>query len=258
MTRRVDLNADLGEGFGPWEMGDDAALMEVITSANIACGFHAGDPCVMAHAMAVARAKNVQIGAHPGFADLQGFGRREIQMSPSELRPMLQYQIGAAQALAKAAGGAVGHVKLHGALSNMAARDLALARCCFEAVLDIAPDMVLLVQAETAMHHAAKELGCAYASEIYADRGYGEDGTLLPRAQPGAVLHDPDMVVARVVDMLRESAIITAKGTRLATDIDSVCLHGDSPGAVAMAQALAGRLPGAGIAIKGFSERRLT
>lgn len=170
---------------------------------------------------------------------------------------MIQYQVGAAQALARAAGGELGHVKLHGAMSNMAARDQGMARCCYEAVLEIAPDMVLLVQAETAMHDAARELGCAYASEIYADRGYAEDGTLLPRSMPGAVLHDPDIVVARVVDMLREGAIITAQGTRRTTDIDSVCLHGDSPGAVAMAQALAQRLPDAGITIAGFTERRL-
>ncbi|CAK9074164.1 5-oxoprolinase subunit A (5-OPase subunit A) (5-oxoprolinase (ATP-hydrolyzing) subunit A), partial [Durusdinium trenchii] len=181
MTRRVDLNADLGESFGPWRLGDDAALLDIVTSANVACGFHAGDPCVMAHTMRVAVAKGVGIGAHPGFADLQGFGRREMQMSDAELRSLVQYQIGAAQALARAAGG----------------------------------------RAETALHSAVRALGCAYAAEVFADRGYAEDGTLLPRSEPGAVLHDPYLVAARVVGMLREGAIVTTQGTRIPTDIDT-------------------------------------
>lgn len=257
MTRRVDLNADLGESFGPWQLGDDGALLDIVTSANVACGFHAGDPCVMAQTMRVAVAKGVGIGAHPGFADLQGFGRREMRLSDAELRSLVQYQIGAAQALARAAGGRVGHMKLHGALSNMAAKDETMARCCYEAALDVDPDLVLVVQAETALHRAARALGCAYAAEVFADRGYAEDGTLLPRTAPGAVLHDPGLVAARVVGMLREGAIVTDGGARIPTDIDTVCLHGDSPGAVDMAKAVRARLEAAGVQVTAFKDRRL-
>ena len=257
MTRRVDINADLGESFGLWRMGDDAALMDIITSANVACGFHAGDPCVMAHAMRVAVAKGVGIGAHPGFADLQGFGRREMHLSDTELRSLVQYQIGAAQALARAAGGRVTHMKLHGALSNMAARDDAMARCCYEAALDVDPDLVLVVQAETALHRAARALGCAYAAEVFADRGYAEDGTLLPRSSTGAVLKDPDLIAARVVGMVRDGAIVTAGGTRIATDIDTVCVHGDTVGAVTIAQAVRAGLEASGVHVRAFGDRRL-
>ena len=257
MTRRVDLNADLGEGFGPWRLGDDAALLDIVTSANVACGFHAGDPCMMAHTMRVAVAKGVGIGAHPGFADLQGFGRREMQMSDAELRSLVQYQIGAAQALARAAGGRVGHMKLHGALSNMAAKDEDMARCCYEAALDVDPDLVLVVQAETALHSAVRALGCAYAAEVFADRGYAEDGTLLPRSEPGAVLHDPYLVAARVVGMLREGAIVTTQGTRIPTDIDTVCLHGDTAGAVELAREVRAALQASGVQVSAFKDRRL-
>lgn len=257
MTRRVDMNADLGEGFGPWRMGDDAALLDIVTSANVACGFHAGDPSVMAHTMRVAVAKGVSIGAHPGFADLQGFGRREMHLEDADLRSLVQYQIGAAQAMARVAGGRVMHVKLHGALSNMAARDEAMARACYEAALDVDPDLVLVVQAETALHRAARALGCAYAAEVFADRGYAEDGTLLPRAARGAVLHDPALVAARIAGMLAEGAIVTAAGTRIPTDIDTICVHGDSAGAVDMARAVRTRLTESGVAVQTFGDRRL-
>ncbi|MEM1163644.1 MAG: 5-oxoprolinase subunit PxpA [Pseudomonadota bacterium] len=257
MTRRVDLNADLGEGFGPWRMGDDTALLDIVTSANVACGMHAGDPQVMAQTMRVAVAKGVGIGAHPGFADLQGFGRRPMFYADAELRSLVQYQIGAAQALARAAGGRVVHLKLHGALSNMAAKDEDMARCCYEAALDVDPDLVLVVQAETALHHAARALGCAYAAEIFADRAYAEDGTLVPRSQPGAVLHDAELIAARVTGMLREGAIVTEQGTRIPTDIDTICVHGDEPGAVEVARTLRDRLSAGGFAVRAFGDRRL-
>ncbi|MFT6228308.1 MAG: UPF0271 protein, partial [Paracoccaceae bacterium] len=166
--KQVDLNADMGESFGPWVMGNDAALLDVVTSANIACGFHAGDPDVMARTMALAVDKGVGIGAHPGFADLQGFGRRRMTLPHDTLRNMIRYQLGAAQAMARAAGGSVRHLKLHGALSNMAAQDPAMARACYEAALDVAPDIVIMVLAATAMEDVVRDLGCPWAGEIFA------------------------------------------------------------------------------------------
>ncbi|MEM1360697.1 MAG: 5-oxoprolinase subunit PxpA [Pseudomonadota bacterium] len=258
MTRRVDLNADLGESFGPWTMGDDGSLLEIVSSANVACGFHAGDPSVMAQTMRLAVAKGVSIGAHPGFPDLQGFGRREIRLSGSDLRSLVQYQIGAAQAMAQVAGGTLAHVKLHGALSNMAAVDESIARSCYEAVLELNRDLVLVVQAQTVMHRVAQDLGAAYAAEIFADRGYAEDGTLMPRSQPGAVLNDPEIVAARVLGMIKAGAIITDTGAKIATDIDTICVHGDTPQAVELARAVRARLSDAGMTVTAFGARRLS
>lgn len=244
---QIDLNSDLGEGFGPWSMGDDAALLDIVTSANIACGFHAGDPGTMARTMAQAVARGVGIGAHPGLPDLAGFGRRRMQVTPSEARDMVAYQLGAAQAMARAAGGRVRHLKLHGALANMAAEDEALARACFEGALAVDPDVILLAIACTAQARAAIALGARTAHEIFADRAYAPDGQLLDRRLAGAVLHDPQAITARVLAMLDEGAILTAAGTRLPTPIHSVCVHGDSPAAVAIARALRQGLERAGL-----------
>lgn len=212
---KVDLNSDIGEGFGPWKMGDDAALMEVISSANIACGFHAGDPDVMAATMALAQRHGVGIGAHPGFADLQGFGRRRLALSATEIANLVTYQLGAAKAMARAAGGRVRHLKLHGALSNMASEDAALARVCYEAALKVQPDLVIMVLAATAMEQVVRDLGCAWAGEIFADRAYADDATLVDRREPGAVLHDPAVISDRILSMLREGAIIAESGKRI-------------------------------------------
>ncbi|TMV90669.1 LamB/YcsF family protein [Thioclava sp. BHET1] len=249
---KVDLNADIGESFGPWVMGDDAALTEVITSANIACGAHAGDPDVMAASMARAQSHNLGLGAHPGFADRQGFGRRRIPMAPSEIANMITYQLGAAIAMARAAGGTLRHVKLHGALSNMAAEDLALARHCYESVLKVDPDLILVAQSATALEEAARALDCNWAGEIFADRAYNDDGTLVSRAEPGAVLHDPGEIATRITEMLREGAIITRSGKRIACRIDTICVHGDTPGAVQTARALRDALTAEGIALERF------
>jgi len=251
MARTVDLNADMGEGFGPWRMGDDAALLDIVTSANIACGWHAGDADTMARTMAMAVKKGVGIGAHPGFADLQGFGRRRIDLSPGELANLVVYQLGAAQAMAKAAGGQVRHLKLHGALANMASENAGMARACYEAALRVQPDIVVMVLAATAQEAAARELGCAWAGEIFADRAYNDDATLVDRRKPGAVIHDVDVAASRILKMLEEQAIIAESGVRIPTRIDTICLHGDGPEAVAMARALRDRLEREGFALRG-------
>lgn len=256
MTLSVDLNADMGESFGAWTMGDDAALLDVVSSANIACGFHAGDPDVMAATMGGAVAKGVGIGAHPGFPDLQGFGRRRMHVPHETLANMVRYQLGAAQAMAAACGGQVRHLKLHGALSNMACVDHAMARACYEAALDVDPDIIIMVLAATAMEEVVRELGCAWAGEIFADRAYNDDATLVDRSLPGAVLHDPEVAGPRILKMVQEGAIITESGQRIPTAIDTICLHGDTPSAVAMARAVRTCLTEGGVAVAQFAGRR--
>lgn len=251
--RQVDLNADMGEGFGPWTMGDDAALLEIVTSANVACGFHAGDPDVMARTMRDAVRCEVGIGAHPGFADLQGFGRRRLDLAPDSLANLVSYQVGAAQAMARLAGGALAHVKLHGALANMASESKQMALVCYRAALSVAPDAAIMVLAGTAQQAAAAELGCDTACEIFADRAYNDDATLVDRSQPGAVIHDAAIAATRVVDMVNAKAIITESGKHLPTRIDTICLHGDTPRAVAIAQHVRTALSDSGVDV-----RRLT
>lgn len=249
---KVDLNSDMGEGFGPWKMGDDAALLDIVTSANIACGFHAGDPQTMAATMRTALANGVGIGAHPGFDDLQGFGRRRMKLSAEELGNLVAYQLGAAQGIARRAGGTVRHLKLHGALANIASEDPEVARACYEAALRVDPGIILVVLAATPMEAVARELGAAWAGEIFADRAYNDDATLVDRSQPGAVLHDPEAVGRRIEAMIREGAIICDSGKRIACRIDTICLHGDTDTAVSMARALRGHLEQAGITVARF------
>ncbi len=250
MTARVDLNADMGESFGPWKMGDDKALLDIVTSANIACGFHAGDPDVMARTMRMAVEKKVGIGAHPGFADLQGFGRRRMRLRDSELANLVRYQLGAAEAMAKAAGGAVRHLKLHGALSNMTCEDAAMALVCYEAALEIQPDIVIMALAGTAQQEAAEDLGCAWAGEIFADRAYNDDATLVDRRLPNAMIHDPAVAAPRIVEMVQDGAIHSASGKRIPAQIDTICVHGDGPEALALARSVRDGLTAAGIAVR--------
>jgi 5-oxoprolinase (ATP-hydrolysing) subunit A len=245
--KQIDLNADMGEG-----VGDDAAMLKIVSSANIACGFHAGGPDTMLRVMRMAVARGVGIGAHPGFADLEGFGRRRMVLPEESLANLIRYQVGAAQAMAKAAGGRLRHLKLHGALSNMAAEDRAMALTCYRAALEVQGDLILMVQAATEMERAALDLGAPYAAEIFADRAYEEDGTLLDRSKPGAVLHDGAEAAARIVAMLRAGAIITATGKRIPVRIDTICVHGDTPGAVAMAGDLRAALEGQGVDVAGL------
>ncbi|ATG36769.1 LamB/YcsF family protein [Phaeobacter piscinae] len=256
MSKTVDLNADMGESFGPWTMGDDAALLDVVSSANIACGFHAGDPDVMAATMARARDHGVGIGAHPGFDDLQGFGRRRMQVPQGTLANMIRYQLGAAQGMARAAGTKVRHLKLHGALSNMASVDHAMARACYEAALELDPDLIIMVLAATAMEEVVRELGCNWCGEIFADRAYNDDGTLVDRSLPGAVIHDPAIAGPRILQMVQEGAIITESGARIPTAIDTICLHGDTPTAVQLARSVRQSLSEGGIEVRAFDGRR--
>ncbi|MCB2115354.1 MAG: LamB/YcsF family protein [Rhodobacteraceae bacterium] len=244
---KVDLNADMGEG-----AGNDAALLQIVTSANVACGFHAGDPDVMARTMRLAVENGVGLGAHPGFPDLEGFGRKRIDLPPDRLANLIRYQVGAAAAMAGAAGGRLRHLKLHGALANMAAEDEAMARTCYEAALGVQPDLVIMVLAATAQERAAKVLGCAVAHEIFADRAYEDDATLVDRRNPGAVIHDPARAAARMVEMVNEGAIIAESGNRIPTRIDTICLHGDTPEAVEIARAVRAALEGVGVRVAGL------
>jgi len=253
MTQVIDLNADMGESYGSWPMGQDAALLDLVTSANIACGFHAGDPDVMAATMAQAVAKGVGIGAHPGFADLQGFGRRRMALSGAELANLVTYQLAAAQGMARAAGGHIRHFKLHGALSNMAMEDREMAHICYSAALRLDPEIIIVALPKTAMEDAVAELGCTWAAEIFADRAYGDDALLVSRSKPGAVIHDVDVVATRILAMLKAGAIIGQSGKHIPCRMDTICLHGDGATALPIAQTLHERLTAAGYRLTPFA-----
>lgn len=251
----INLNADLGESFGAWRMGDDAALLQVIGSANIACGFHAGDPVVMRETVRLAVANGVSLGAHPAFPDLQGFGRRVMQLSPKELEATILYQVGALQAMAAAEGGRVSHVKPHGALNNMACADEAMATTVARAVKALDRELILLAPAHSALERAGEAAGLRVAREVFADRSYQPDGQLTPRSQPGAVLHGAQDCVQHVLRMLDAGGIVTTDGQRLPTRIDSICVHGDGPGAVEAARAIRTALEAAGHRLVTLPER---
>jgi 5-oxoprolinase (ATP-hydrolysing) subunit A len=251
--RSIDLNCDCGEGFGAYRIGDDNAMLDIVTSANVACGFHAGDPEIMAKTFKAAKAKGVAIGAHPGFPDLWGFGRRRLPFTAGEIERLIAYQIGAATALATYAGAKLGYVKVHGALSNIAAEDETIALAIARAMKAVEPRLSFLAPAGTKLEKAAHAHGLAVAREIYADRAYTDAGLLVERSCPGAVLHEAGDIAERVLAMVLEGAIITISGQRLAAGIDSVCVHGDSPNAVAMAKAVRARLEKAGIALAPFA-----
>jgi UPF0271 protein len=249
----IDLNADLGEGFGAWRMGDDESMLGLVTSANIACGFHAGDPDIMARCFSLARERGVAVGAHVSFPDLAGFGRRRIPYSPAEIERLVAYQIGAAQALARCCGHKITHVKCHGALANVAESDADVARAVARAARAADPGLVLLAIARSAQVEAANQAGLRVAHEIFADRAYTDDGRLEPRGLPGAVIEDAEEACARVLAMLEESAIIAKSGLLLPTPIDSICVHGDSPHAVEMARRLRDALDTAGHRLAPFA-----
>ena len=248
----IDLNADMGESYGSWRIGNDVALLSIVSSANVACGFHAGDPDIMMKTMTLAKNNSVGIGAHPGFADLQGFGRRRLQISMNTLQNQIRYQIGAANAIAAAAGTHLRHVKLHGALSNMTCEDPIMARSCYEAALSVAPNLSMMVLAATAQMEAVKELGCKWVAEIFADRVYNDDGTLVDRSSPSALIRDAKVAGPRIAQMIKEKAIITNSGKRIKTRIDTVCVHGDTPEAINIAKSVAYALKDAGIILRKF------
>ncbi len=252
---QVDLNADMGESFGPWPMGDDGRLLQIVTSANIACGAHAGDPDVMSSTMQIADKNDVGIGAHPGFPDLAGFGRRRMHIPLPSLANSVRYQVAASLGMAKAIGAKVRHLKLHGALANMCTENEDMATACYDAVLSVDPDLIIMVIAATAQDRAVRKLGCKFACEIFADRAYNDDATLVDRSKPGAVIHDANLAGARMVNMVKEQAIITESGKRIETPIDTICCHGDTPEAVDIAQSVRNGLEAAGIAVKRFEGR---
>jgi UPF0271 protein len=252
--RSIDLNCDCGESFGAYQMGDDEAMLGIVTSANVACGFHGGDPDVMAATFRIAKDKGVAVGAHPGFPDLAGFGRRRIPFSTGEIERMVAYQIGAAQALAAYCGHKITHVKPHGALSNVAMEDRDVARAIAKATRAVDPDLAFLAVAKSALEQAGFAERLNVVSEIFADRAYTDRGLLLSRNQEGAVLHDVDAVAERVLAMVSEGALIAASGQRIPVPIHSVCVHGDTPNAVTMATAVRAKLEGAGIRLKAFVE----
>jgi UPF0271 protein len=243
---QLNLNADLGEGFGAWRMGDDAALLSIVASANVACGFHAGDPLVMSKTVNLARDAGVSIGAHPSFADLQGFGRRAMRLPADELRAVVQYQVGALAAIAHAHGARVTHVKPHGAMNNMACEDATMARTIADAVKAVDATLVLLAPALSELSAAGRTAGLRVADEIFADRAYTDAGTLVPRSQPGAVLHDSDACVAHVLRMVERGGIVTTGGALLPCTFHSICVHGDNADAVATARAVRDALVAAG------------
>lgn len=253
MTRVVDLNCDCGEGYGAWRMGDDEAMLDLVTSANVACGFHAGDPDIMARTFALAKRKGVAVGAHPSFADRAGFGRRVIPTSEAEVERLVAYQIGAAQALAGHAGHRLTHVKPHGALSNLAMVDAGLARAIARAIRAVEPRLVFLAISGTQLQSAAEAEGLSVACEIYADRGYTDAGRLAPRAQDGAVIHDAQVAARRACRMVEDGAIVALSGRRVATQVDSICVHGDTPGAVEIARAVRQALEAAGVRLRPFA-----
>ncbi|VVB48407.1 hypothetical protein RHAL1_03306 [Beijerinckiaceae bacterium RH AL1] len=251
--RTVDLNCDCGEGFGAWSMGDDAAMLDIVTSAHVACGFHAGDPDIMAATFALARARGVAVGAHPGFADRAGFGRRRIPVSEAEIERLVAYQVGAAAALAVQAGHRLTHVKPHGALSNIAMAEAGPARAIARAVRAVDRDLAFLAIAGTELERAGEAEGLRTVREIYADRGYTDDGHLAPRGAEGAVLHDAEAAATRAAAMVEAGAVFALSGKRVPVAIDSICVHGDTPGAVAMARAVRTALERAGIALRPFA-----
>lgn len=248
--RSVDLNADMGESFGAYTIGLDGELIKYISSANIACGLHAGDPLVMERTVALAAAHGVAVGAHPGYPDLQGFGRREINLSPAEVKAYVMYQVGALMAFARAAGVKLTHVKPHGALYNTAARDPRIAAAVVEAVKAVDEGLVLLALAGSEMVKAARAAGLAVAQEVFADRAYYADGTLVPRGVPGAVIHDPAVAIPRAVRMVTEGRVVAITGEEVAVWADSICVHGDNPQAVEFARRLREALVAAGVQIK--------
>jgi len=246
----IDLNCDMGESFGSWRMGADEQVMPNITSANVACGAHAGDPGVMRRTVRLAREARVAVGAHPGFADLQGFGRREMQADPQEVEDSVLAQIGALAAVARAERVPLRHVKAHGALYNMAARDRALADAIARAIAAFDPSLIMFGLPNSPMIDAGRAAGLRVAAEGFADRAYQPDGSLTPRSRAGAVIHDPDAVVARAVRMVRDGLVLTPEGREIPLRVDTICVHGDTPGAHELTRRIRAGLEAAGIEVR--------
>ncbi|MFY9315242.1 MAG: 5-oxoprolinase subunit PxpA [Burkholderiales bacterium] len=249
MTKTIDLNCDMGESYGAWKMGADAEVMPYISSANIACGFHAGDPATIRKTVRLAADHGVAVGAHPSLPDLMGFGRRTMRITPQDMYDLVIYQAGAVEAFARAAGVKLHHVKCHGALYNMAATDDGLSEAMVRAVRDLGSDVFLYVLSNSKNQEIAKRSGVRVAGEVFADRGYSDDGTLAPRDRPGGMIEDPQASVQQVLGMIEGGYVTSLGGKRVAVSADTLCLHGDQPGAVTFAQTLRKVFKEKGIAV---------
>lgn len=247
---QIDLNGDVGESFGAYEIGHDAALIPVLTSANIACGFHAGEPGVMRATVVLAREHRVAVGAHPGFPDLVGFGRREMKATPREIEDFVAYQIGALAGIAAAQGVRLAHVKPHGALYNMAARDADIADAIARAVASVDRSLKLFGLPGSQSLEAARRHGLRAIGEAFADRAYRRDGSLMPRREPGAVIDDEETVVSRALAIARDRIVTAADGTSVRADVETICVHGDTPGAAQLASRIRTTLEAAGIQVR--------
>jgi len=243
----------MGESFGRYSLGNDAAMLDIVTSANIACGLHAGDPLVIRHTVEMAIARGVAVGAHPGYPDLQGFGRRALSMGAEELEATILYQLGALAGFVAAAGDRLIHVKPHGALYNTAVRDPEVARAIARAVTSFDPQLIVVALPGSALADAAGSLGLSVATEGFADRSYQDDGTLVPRSRPGAIIHDPAQAAARAVRMVTEGTVEAITGETIGLKIDTLCVHGDTPNPPAIAQSLRRALEAAGVRIARFA-----
>ncbi|TQM15856.1 LamB/YcsF family protein [Pseudonocardia kunmingensis] len=250
----IDLNSDVGESFGRWELGDDAAMLAIVTSANVACGFHAGDPTTLRRTCTLAAQRGVAVGAQVGYRDLAGFGRRFLDVSPQELADDVLYQIGALEGMCRAAGTRVRYVKPHGALYNAIVHHEAQAQAVVAAVRAYDPALPVLGLPGSEFLDAAEAAGLRTVREFFVDRGYTPDATLVPRSQPGALLHDPAEVTARVLRMVTEGVVTAVDGSDVRVRAESACVHGDSPGAVAMATAVRAGLDAAGVGLRAFAE----
>lgn len=249
---RVDLNSDLGESFGLYTIGNDGDVLKYVTSANVACGFHAGDPVVMKKTVAMAAEKGVAVGAHPGFPDLVGFGRRKMAVTPDEAYAMVVYQVGALQAFTKAAGVLLQHVKPHGALYNTAAKDKDLSAAIAQAVYDVDPKLVLYGLAGSYLISEGERLGLATASEVFADRTYQPDGTLTPRSQADAMVTDERLAISRVLRMIKEGVVTAQNGEDIPVKADTICIHGDGAKALAFANNIRTALQQQGVDVRSF------
>lgn len=251
----VDINSDLGESFGAYTIGMDAEVICSVTSVNVACGFHAGDPLVMEKTVRLAAQSGTEVGAHPGYPDLQGFGRRSLAMSPDEVRACVMYQVGALQGFLRAQGMTLQHVKPHGAMYNDAAVSPQIARAICLGVKAVAPDAVLLGLAGSCLLDEAQKLGLQTASEVFADRAYNDDGTLVSRRLPGAVLHDADTAIARTVRLVREGVVESVSGRMIPIRADSICVHGDNPSALDFVRRIRSSLEAAGVAVRAMGRK---
>jgi UPF0271 protein len=253
--RAIDLNSDLGEAYGAYRIAPDEELFELISSANVACGFHGGDPRVMERTVAAATERGVAVGAHPGFPDLVGFGRREIVATPDEVRTDVLYQIGALDAFCRAAGVTMQHVKAHGALYNRSVKDEATAAAIAAAVKAYDQSLLFVALPGSTLANAAEEIGLTVAREGFADRAYNPDGSLASRSLPGSIIHDPEVAAERAVRLVLEGKLTAIDGTELELTIDTLCLHSDTPGAVGIARAIRRRFDEAGITVRAMRER---